>query len=89
MEGRDSCLFTVISQNLCGGTTIHISVDILLHICRKPRYVAGQWHNKRISATAVTSLNKDAAAGSGVFHAVRRQADSDAAMEHATLRRAE
>jgi hypothetical protein len=37
---------------------------------------------KRVFATAVTSLNNEAAAGSGAFHAVRRQADSDSTMEH-------
>jgi hypothetical protein len=35
----------------------------------------------------VTSLANEAAAGSGIFHAVRRQADSDATMDHASLRR--
>jgi hypothetical protein len=59
----------------------------LWHICRKPRHVARQWHNKRVSATAVTSLNNEAAAGSSVFHAVRSQADTDATAEHVTLRR--
>jgi hypothetical protein len=45
---------------------------IVAHICWKPRHVARQCHNKRVSATALTSLNSEAAAGSGVFHAVRR-----------------
>jgi hypothetical protein len=30
----------------------------------------------------VTSLNNEAAAGSGVFHAIRRQAGSDATIDH-------
>jgi hypothetical protein len=38
-------------------------------------------------ATTVTSLNNEAAAGSGVLNALRRQEDSAAAMEHMTLRR--
>jgi hypothetical protein len=38
-------------------------------------------------ATAVTSLTNEAAVGSGVFHAVRRQADSDATMEYVTIGR--
>jgi hypothetical protein len=60
---------------------------ILWHIFWKPRHVAGQWYNKRVSATAVTSLNNAAVGGNDVFYAVRRQADSDATMEHVTLRR--
>jgi hypothetical protein len=36
----------------------------------------------RVCATAVTSLNSETAAGSDVFHAVRRHADNDATVEH-------
>jgi hypothetical protein len=44
-------------------------------------------HNKRASGTAVTSLNNEAATRSGVFLAVRCQAESDVTMAHVTLLR--
>jgi hypothetical protein len=74
-------------------TTLHnhryenLKSYILWHICRKPRHVARQWHNIRVSTTAVTSLNNDEAAGNSVLHAVRRRADSDATIKHVTQRR--
>jgi hypothetical protein len=41
---------------------------------------------KFVSATAATSRKNRRAVGSDVFHVLRRQADSDATMEHVTLR---
>jgi hypothetical protein len=60
---------------------------ILWYIFWKPRHVARQWGNKRVSATAVTSFNNEEATGSEVYHAVWRQADGDDMMEHVTLHR--